>query len=62
MKKIEEDPNEWDLYLDETLMQLRNRRRVATGYSPFELMHTWQFRFTVQPDGQNKQGYYPVMN
>ena len=41
---INEKGDNWDAHLGPTLTALRIKQLRATGFSPFELMHTWQFR------------------
>ena len=38
---------DWDIGISRTLMELNITKRRPTGFSPFELMHTWKFRINT---------------
>ena len=44
---VNENCDDWDDCLNEVLMNLRNLRLRATGFSPHEMFHTYKFRRCV---------------
>ena len=43
---VNAEGDDWDLKIHEVLVQLRIKPRRATGFSPFDLFHTWKFRMS----------------
>ena len=44
MKKVNSSGDDWDLHLNEALLEIRIRPAARTGVPPFELHHNFAFR------------------
>jgi hypothetical protein len=43
--KVNADCDDWDEHLNHALLDIRIRKHTATRYSPFDMFHSWNFRF-----------------